>query len=473
MWVPLARPSRRTLLAAAAVAVAAVVVVGALGGVFPKVSGVYGDLMRTVIGHAQLLIVALLLWPVLVAIAARPQLGVVIIAALVPYDGLLVIVRTPPFTEGYKEGLTIYTVVWALLTVAKNRRPKEKLPRYVAPVLFYMAVGFASAVRVGGIDALVGVKTSYFYLLIPFALWMCPLNEKERDRIVSILMLNGFVTALFGIYQQVIGEAGLLKMGYQYETSIRTTGRFLRSFSTFVQPFNFALFLMMVLLVGTAVSLDQIERLRSKVFLAVTPIMLIALAFTFVRSAWMGLALGAFYLAFHRYRVLLFFAPFVLPLIILLPASFEQGAFYKGSLQERQSGWAQNLNKAADPFGNGIGTTGSAAEKALKVQARRENFYQPDNNYFKVLYELGVLGLFFFVMMLIASFAYTREVEEQVRGPDRALAIGAGANILGVIVAAFTSVYFEIFPNELYFWMLLGMVASCLRDRESSTTPSR
>jgi O-antigen ligase/polysaccharide polymerase Wzy-like membrane protein len=206
-------------------------------------------------------------------------------------------------------------------------------------------------------------------------------------------------------------------------------------------------------------------------------VLLLALAFTFVRSAWIGLAVGAVYLAFHRYRVLLFFAPFVLPLIVVLPGSFEQGAFYSGSFQERQTSWSANLNKAADPIGNGIGTTGSAAEKALQVKSLHQQFYQPDNNYFKVLYELGVFGLFFFLMVLVAALLFTRDVEKQVFGADRALCAGAAANILGVIVAAYTIVYFEVFPNELFFWLLLGAVASCIRDREPdrafSSTPSR
>ena len=78
-------------------------------------------------------------------------------------------------------------------------------------------------------------------------------------------------------------------------------------------------------------------------------------------------------------------------------------------------------------------------------------------------------------MMLIAAFLYTRDVEKQVTGRDRSIVIGAGANILAVIVAAYTAVYFEIFPDDLFFWLMLGVVASCIRapDRELSTTPSR
>jgi hypothetical protein len=170
----------------------------------------------------------------------------------------------------------------------------------------------------------------------------------------------------------------------------------------------------------------------------------------------------------------LFFAPFALPALLLLPGSFGQASFASGSFTERQTGWVANLDQAAEPFGNGIGTTGSAAEKAIAVRASGDDFYQPDNNYYKVMYELGVLGLFFFAATLIACFLYTRDVEKQVQGTERAITIGTSANILAAAVAAITLVYFEVFPNELFFWLLMGTVTSCVRNvPESSSTPSR
>src|SRR5262249_5521250 len=233
-------------------------------------------------------------------------------------------------------------------------------------------------------------------------------------------------------------------------------------------------------LVCVPVALDELPRARSKLFLLTTPVMLVALAYTFNRSAWLGLALGSLYLAFHRYRVLLFFAPFALPLLILLPGTFEKGAFSSNSFQERQSGWMSNLNRAAEPLGNGIGTTGAAAEKTLKLTTQHAYFYQPDNNYYKVLYELGVFGVFFFIVMLISTIVWTREVEQRVRGSDRALVIGVTAQCLAATVAAFTLVFFEVIPDDWFFWLLLGTVASCIREtttsqpeRESSPTRSR
>jgi polysaccharide biosynthesis protein PslJ len=487
MWVPSTRPSGRSLAVGAAVVAIAValLVLVAIGGFRSDSPGLFDDAMGAIIDFAPLGLLIALSFPILVAVATRPQLGVLLIALLVPWDGLLAIIKTPDFTEGYKEGLTLYVLLWAIFNYFGNKdRVRQPRPRYFAPLVFYVAVGLVSAARIGGIDALVGLKTSFFYLLIPIALWWCPFNRKERDLLISIIMLNGFLTSLYGIYQQIVGDERLLSWGYEYGTHIRTTGQWLRSFSSFAQHSAFGLFLMMVLLVCVPVALDELPRLRSKLFLASTPILLLALAYTFVRSAWLGLAFGALYLAFKRYRVLLFFAPFALPMIILLPGTFEKGAFYRGSFEERQVGWTENLNRAADPFGNGIGTTGAAAEKALEVASQDTAVYQPDNNYFKVLYELGVVGLFFFVMVLIACFLYTRDVEKRVRGPDLALVIGTGANILAVMVAAVTAVYFEIFPDDLFFWLLMGTVASCVRQVqgqdetqddavELSSTPSR
>jgi hypothetical protein len=436
--------------------------------------GLYGTVMREWLKFGPLLVVASVAIVVALVIAARPQVGVLVLAALVPYNGLLVIVPHPPFSEGYKQFLVGWIALWSLLTIVRTKRVPQKRPRYLAPVIGYVVIGVISAARVGGTQGLVGLQLSFFYLLIPISMWWCPFNDRDRDRFVTILMFNAFATSLYGIYQQVIGASGLLSLGYQYGTQIRTTGAYLRSFSTFGDQSAFALFLMLALLVCVPVALDELPRLRSKLFLASTPILLLALAFTFSRSAILGLAIGATYLAFHRYNVLLFFAPFVVVALIVLPLGFEHAVFQKNSFQERQQGWTQNLNHAADPFGNGIGTTGSAAEKTSRIEATNANFYQPDNNYYKVLYELGVVGLYFFAATLIACLLFTRDAERRAPPPSRAFISGVTAHVLAVMCAAFTAVVFEIFPDDLMFWVLMGVVASCIRaPAPTDETPDR
>ena len=121
-----------------------------------------------------------------------------------------------------------------------------------------IAVGLASAAFVSPTQAVVGLKIDFFYLLLPVALLRCPLSAAERDRLVSILMGAAVLTSAYGAGQQLLGAGRLHQWGYEYNTTIRTAGGTLRSFSSFNQPFGFGLFEMLVLLVAVPVALSEI-----------------------------------------------------------------------------------------------------------------------------------------------------------------------------------------------------------------------
>ena len=132
--------------------------------------------------------------------------------------------------------------------------------------------------------------------------------------------------------------------------------------------------------------------------------------------------MGLIYLGVRRYRVLLLALPLgIVALLVLgalggsITASFSSGS----SLAARQLGWEDNLVQLTHhPFGVGIGSTGAAAAKAAQIATAANptasaQTYNPDNYYFKTLYELGVLGLWMFVLVLIGAFSSTH------RGPLR------------------------------------------------------
>ena len=440
--------------------------VASVFGFTEQVVSILGVVLDPVIGVAPVLLILAIVVPGFLAIAARPQYGILAMAAFVPYRGLLAIVPSAPaFAEGFKEFLVLYTVLWAIFNAVGKERPPSAVPIFVAPLVLSFVVALISALKVGGLQGLVGLKLGFFYTLVLLAMWLCPLNRGQRNALVTILIVNGLVTALVGLWQQLVGEDRLVGLGYEYGVHVRTTQQYLRSFSTFNQPFPFAFFLAMVILLGIAVALADLGSLRSKIFLVTVPVLSTALVFTFVRGAWLILGLGFAYLAFHRYRWLLLLAPLALLSLLVLPGQFGAAAFASGSFNERQVGWTENLGKVtSQPIGNGIGTTGASAEKTIDVKDSFAAFYQPDNQYFKVLYELGVIGLWLFVLVLVFSFAYTRQVERKLTGFDRALVIGVSAHILGIAAACFVATYFEVFPLELYFWLLLGVVENCSRE---------
>jgi putative inorganic carbon (HCO3(-)) transporter len=458
--IPKLAPARRRLMLV-------VVVVGALAvytiGALLLPGKLYDPFMSQFVAHAQLVLLALLAAPVGLAIAQRPQRGVLLLVASVPYWGLDAIL---PIPSGWKEALALYTLIWTILSVVSKPRPRFPLPKVVQPFLAYFAVACLSAAVVRGAQAELGLKIGFFWALMAAMVWLRPLNDRERDQVVTIMMVNAVITALVGLAQQVVGAGRLVSLGYSYNTTVRFTGHFLRSFSTFRLPFDFGFYLALVIVIGTSVSLREPRRTRSILFFATLPIVTAGLLFTFVRGAYLVVAIGILYLAITRYRWLFLGVPVALLLLLLIPGQYATPALGSSSFNQRSQSWTQNISTIFDPTGHGIGTTGSAGAKADKALKIVGGAYQPDNQYFKTIYELGVLGVFFFIFLLVAAFLTTRSAATRLHGRDQALAEGLSAHILGVMAACFVATYFEIFPMDFFFWLLLGIVVTC--DRTSS-----
>ncbi|GAA5141883.1 hypothetical protein GCM10023340_04380 [Nocardioides marinquilinus] len=412
---------------------------------------------------------------------SRPQRGLLLLAALAPFDGLLLIVPGGASLGSWKEGLVLLVLAATFVAPPEARRPADdgaRLPGWAIAALALTALGAASAVVVGGIVGLWGFKVGFFYLLLPVICWRCPLDAKERDRLVGILMAAGVVTAVVGLAQQVVGPERLNELGYTYNDVIRFSGSLLRSFSTFTQPFSFGLFVMLVLLLATPVAIADHRRLRNRLFLLSTPLLLIGMATSVVRGAILGLVAGMVFLALWRYRGLVHLVPPLLLVPVLLPASVLATFLSSSSLGERGSGWQETFGLVAEaPWGQGLGTSGAAAEKALELGAERNDIlivgganYQPDNQYVKTLLELGPIGLWLLLLVGAAALVAAVRTASAHVGVDRALAEGVAACLIAAGAGSLVATYLEIFPLDLYFWLLLGVLL-CL-DPRSTSTPS-
>ncbi len=412
-------------------------------------------------GAAGVLALAVVV-PVVVAIFARPQRGVLLLAALVPFNGLLLLTPLPPAAAAWKEVLVLLTLVATFVAPGSARgRPGRRLPGWAPGVVALLVLGSGSALVVGGLQGLVGLKVVFFYVLVAAVVWRCPLDERERDVLVTVLMVVGVVTSAFGIAQEVLGAERLNALGYEYNTTIRTTGGFLRAFSTFNQPFGFGFFLMLVLLVGVPQAFSEPGRLRNRLFLVSLPLLGLGLVFTFVRGAWIGLALGLAYIGWARHRLLLLGLPLVAVSLLFLPADVASPVLSPSSSAERVSSWGERISEiGSHPAGAGIGATGSASEKVSALQGKAD-VYQPDNYYFKIALELGVVGLWLLLLVLVASFRSSRQAASALRGRDADLALGVSAMTLAVAGASVVATYLEIFPMDVYFWLLLSVVATC------------
>lgn len=416
---------------------------------------------------------AALLW-----VLERPQRATLLLAAFVPFDGLLLLIEAPWFLLGWKE-IVVCGAALASLIAAPGHRAGSRvpIPTWTYPVLFMVAWGLLSVAWSPPAFAVKGLEIDFFYLLVPLTLWRCPLTPRDRDHLVTILMATVIVTSAFGVVQQVVGAEALNALGYRYNDVIRTIGPDLqlRSFSTFEQPFPFAFFLAFALALTLPVALTDVRRRRNQLFLLLVPVVFAGLASAVVRASLIAVLVMVIYFAIRRYGPVLAMIPLALAALVMVPTDAWGVIGSADSLFDRTDGWtAVSENVASRPFGAGIGTTSGAAEAAVRDGATVvEDFgfppdlqpYQPDNYYVKKILELGPIGLWLFIVVLATALASARRARDRSSGTDRALADGIIAAMYGQIAAGFFSSYWEIFPLDYYFWMALG-VLTCI-DRSS------
>lgn len=412
--------------------------------------------------------------PAALVVMRRPQAGILLLAALVPYDGLLVILPLPSAARDWKEVLVLIVLAASFAAPAQARAgARRRLPGWAPAVAGLLALGLVSGAAVGGLQAITGLRIYYFYLLLSWAIWRCPLGGRERDRLVTIFMVNGVITAVYGVAQEAIGAGRLAALGYPYNVTIRFTHGYVRAFSTFPYQSPFGYFLMVVILLGLAAALDNPRRPRNAIFLVSLPVMATGLFFTFERGAWLGLTGGLLYLAVRRYRIMLFAVPLLALGLAFIPASARSGSFASSSLTERTTNWQTHvIQVATHPLGHGIGASGAAAAKVAQLQALAAGqssssasasgnaTYEADDQYLGTAYDLGILGLWFLALLMIAAGRVSHlRARRPGRGEDT-LAAATTAVVIGYALGSTVAVIFEMFPMDVIWWLLITTVAA-------------
>src|SRR3954466_10519536 len=164
--------------------------------------------------------------PTICAVALRPQRGVILLTAALPFDGILKQFG-PSFLGPWKQVAIIGLLVLTYVCPEEERAPKGRtLPGWVWAVVGLLVLSLISATTVDRQSALVGLRIGFFSLFLAWAIWRCPLTRRDRDHLVSVFVLMAIVTSVVGLWQQVVGESYLHAQGYAYGDTIRFTSGF-------------------------------------------------------------------------------------------------------------------------------------------------------------------------------------------------------------------------------------------------------
>src|SRR4051794_30563164 len=250
--------------------------------------------------HVPDLLILAVAVPALIALLQRPQRGLLLLVIGLPVSGILLLMpNAPAAAGGWKQFLVLVMLTGTFVGPSENRgaatRPR---PKWVIGLVPLLVLGAVSGVLVGGPRAFFGLRSYFFYVFLAWAIWRCPPSRRERDTLVTALMVVGVLEGFYAIVQQYLGPVRLNQLGYEYNTTIGFIGGVMRSFGTFDKPFGLGFFEMLVLLIAVPHMLSEPKRSRTRWFLLFLPFCVLGLAAAVVRGAILGLAVGMAYLGF-------------------------------------------------------------------------------------------------------------------------------------------------------------------------------
>jgi O-antigen ligase len=288
--------------------------------------------------------------------------------------------------------------------------------------------------------------------------------RKTLNFAVGSLISTGVVVALYGIYQQYIGQWRLVGLGYSFSDQVRTISGHLRSFGTLDDPFVYATFLLL------ALSAALFGMRRGPLKAACMSVITIGLLFSYVRSALViSIALAAIWLlSVGRVALGLLLlgasAASALALLFAVAGANETRSVQAGpntyvTLNGRTTVWATVFDKPSKiPFGLGVGKVGTAAERAqfgvtADAGKARKRTTAVDSGYFATVADIGIVGLIVLVALLsrlvVLGIAAARR-----SGRTGWLVIGWLAVLL---IDAVTRASFTGFPAAFLGLLLVGV----------------
>lgn len=444
---------------------------------------------------ASRIVTYLLALGVLALAATRPDLSLITLVVLLPFQGLLLAklwawgapVSVVKGIGTWKEALALGVILAGAKKYLATGRRADRVDMLAVSFVVLAAVYFVaqpvidpSVQTSSGIRALGFRETAGFVLLLLGARH-APLPDGFAAKAGRAVLLAGVIVAAIGIYEAILPDAwnrfAVGTMEYtRYQVAVLGTtpinmwsilthgqiggGQVVRVGSVFFSPLTAGFYL----LIGFAVGLERTLR-RARVTTGLLPTLIITagLVLTQTRSAIIGallIALLAFQPTGGRQRHFRTQVVLVLGLLALIaiPAAAASGVLSRFSLLSNshdvsthghtQGFWTGLNGIVHHPLGQGLGT-GAGTGQRFSVHGTTI----PENNYLQVGDELGILALILFVALTAALIFSLHRVS---RARDDPLLTATWAAAAGLAATAWFLQTWSDFSVSWTFWGLAG-----------------
>ena len=332
-------------------------------------------------------------------------------------------------------------------------------------ILLFFAVGFLLMMIHSPIFsiAVAGYRAQVQYMI--WFLLALRLIENDRDFALfyGTLLCMGTLIALHGIYQFIVAAPIPSSWVSQTEMSVRT-----RVYSLTGSPNIMGCLMVLLAPLAAAVAYWAKKRWVKVLAMGCTGLMCLACLFTFSKGAWLGLivAVVVFSLLLDK-RLLALMGSVGAAALVLVPSVANRitylftadyaAASARGGRAVRWATGLELLHNNDQWFGFGLGRFGGAVAMQNQVLETSDTFsyFYMDNYYLKTLVEMGYVGLFFFLLLLLGLMIWgLRSVGRTRQTSVHPLAVGILSALSGVLVHCYFENIFEVPYMMGYFWAM-------------------
>lgn len=373
----------------------------------------------------------------------------------------------------WDEGFLLLCVLYLIWHTAMGRAPLGMRTTPVEGYLWlFIGVGFFLMCAVSPI---LSIAVDGLRAVVQYLLWFfiaLRLIEDDRDFAVfyGALLTVGAAVGLHGIYQYIVAAPIPSSWTSATEQSVRT-----RVYSITGSPNICGSLLVLFAPLAAGVAYYSKKLWVKAAAIGLTGVMCLSILFTFSKGAWGGLVVAILVFACFLDRRLIALmgvcgagAVLAVPSITnrityLFTADYVEASQRAGRMVRWETG-LQLLHDSNKWLGFGLGRFGGAVAMQNQVIEQTETFsyFYMDNYYLKTLVEMGYIGLFFYILLLVGVVLWCLRAigRTNLSAADRTrvLPVALFSGMAGVLVHCYFENIFEVPYMMAYFWAMAAAI---------------
>ncbi len=410
------------------------------------------------------LILSIIAVAVAYAVLIKPEFGVVLIFAALPFASAEMLAAA-----------VIYTAVCFFIKVMRGKR-SVKIDLVDGTVLtFMLLMAFGGLVSISGES--IRSALVYCVFLLGYFLVVNLVRLKEWIvKCIAAVISSCTVVAMYGLYQIFFGVGDAV-----WETKSLLVGITAQVASTFETPNVLGEYLITVIpLTIAALIVTKNSRVRFALMCSLL-VSIGCLVSTWTVCAWVGLLIGvvSFFMMYSRKTVvaLIFGGGAVAVLPLILPQNIVNGVINIGRVHDASTAYLVDLwrgvwNILGSHWQSGVGIGEDAFVKTYSTYTQSILEYAPHahNLYLQIFVELGIVGLTVFVITMFVWAQSCFELHTAEKRNERLYSSALLCSVFSVLTLGITDYVWYDYRLFLMFWLIIGL--SCaVRKTLNSTKP--